>query len=74
MPSCERQKSSGNENSTFPLRGRGGAEETLCANRAAELAATIADGVQVMGFQTESTIDRKEELGTLIGRLTLTRN
>ena len=37
-------------------------EELLRANRAAELAAVIADGVQAMGRQAGSSLDRTEEL------------
>jgi hypothetical protein len=37
-------------------------EELLRANRAAELAAVLADGVQAMGRQAGSSLDRTEEL------------
>jgi hypothetical protein len=40
-------------------------EELLRANRAAEHAALIAEGVQAMGRQAGSSIDRKEELGKI---------
>jgi len=40
-------------------------EEMLRANRAAELAALMAESVQAMGRQAGTSIDRKEELGNI---------
>ncbi len=40
-------------------------EELLRANRAAELAAVMAEGVQAMGRQAGSSLDRTEELGKI---------